>query len=117
MLKHRVEHDGHVIEIRCSLWAGKETVLYDGRVVSQARNLFRFDTTHRFRAEEEEPGTQYELEYRFAIPRYRFRLLRDGGEVASGTVPGWTVVGLAIGLLSFAVGVVAGWYGMDFFFG
>ena len=106
MLKHRTEYDGHVTEIRCSLLTGKETVLYDGRVVSQTWNFFSFNLAHRFQIEEE----GYELQYKFAIPRYRYRLLKEGNEVASGTVRGWIPVLIVMGLLGLVASCVAVYY-------
>lgn len=55
-----IMYKGHKIEIPGMSLTGKETVLYDGRVVSSKRSVT--GATHIFRVNEEGEDVQYEIE-------------------------------------------------------
>ena len=57
-----VQVNGHQIEVFASIWNGKETVKYDGNIVSDRRNLSTFRSIHSFKVKEEDEEIVYEVE-------------------------------------------------------
>ena len=57
-----IQVNGHQIEVFASLWTGKETVKYDGNVVSDRRNISTFRSIHSFKVQEEGQEIVYEVE-------------------------------------------------------
>jgi len=53
------QYNGHRFDINWSGWTGKETIFYDGRVVSDLRNLTSFTSRHEFDVIEEGQTTRY----------------------------------------------------------
>jgi hypothetical protein len=85
----RVSTDGHEIEIRSSLWSGREQVLCDGVIVSEKRS-WQLTTAHGFEAVDK-AGTRvvYEVNF-FGGFTVGYALRRNGLLVAASpknTVP------------------------------
>ena len=69
-----VQVNGHQIEVFASLWTGKETVKYDGNVVSDRRNISTFISIHSFKVQEEGQEIVYEVE----VMSGGYAIRRDG---------------------------------------
>ena len=57
-----VQVNGHQIEVFISSWTGKETIKYDGNIVSDRRNLKTFSSTHSFKVQEDGEEVVYEVQ-------------------------------------------------------
>ncbi|MEY4538557.1 MAG: hypothetical protein RLZZ306_314 [Bacteroidota bacterium] len=57
-----VQVNGHQIEVFVSMWTGKETIKYDGNVVSDRRNISTNTSFHSFKVQEEGEEIVYEVE-------------------------------------------------------
>ncbi len=59
-MQRTIVHNGHRIEFRNQSLTGKETVLYDGNIVSQKSTIG--GTIHLFKVTEESEEVNYEVE-------------------------------------------------------
>lgn len=82
-------YNNHRFDVNWSKWSGKETVLYDKRVVSELRNLSSSQSLHDFKVEEDGKSVLYFVEikeYGFQVEARRDGVLfysrKDGGIVA-----------------------------------
>ena len=73
-MKALVPINGHTIEIYVSIWNGKETVKYDGNVVSDRRNLMTFSSIHSFKVQELGEDIVYEVQ----VGSYGYAIRRNG---------------------------------------
>ena len=73
-MKALVPINGHTIEIYVSVWNGKETVKYDGDVVSDRRNLMTFSSIHSFKVQE----LGEEIVYEVQVGSYGYAIRRNG---------------------------------------
>ena len=73
-MKALVPINGHTIEIYVRVWNGKETVKYDGDVVSDRRNLMTFSSIHSFKVQE----LGEEIVYEVQVGSYGYAIRRNG---------------------------------------
>lgn len=67
-----VQVNGHQFDIFVSSWTGKETIKYDGNIISDRRNISTNISFHSFKVQEEGEEIVYEVEVMsrgFAIRR------------------------------------------------
>ena len=77
-MKEIVQVDGHSIEVYASIWNGKESVSYDGNVVSSRRNISTFSSIHSFKVQEEGESVIYEVQVLSGIFSAGYAIRRNG---------------------------------------
>ena len=77
-MKEIVQVNGHSIEIVTSIWNGKESVSYDGRVVSSRRNISTFSSIHSFKVDESDESAIYEVQILSGIFTIGYAIRRNG---------------------------------------
>lgn len=73
-----VQINGHLIEVLLSIWNGKETIKYDGNVVSDRRNLSTFSSVHSFKVQEDGEEVVYEVQSLAGLFKPGFAIRRNG---------------------------------------
>ncbi|NEP45130.1 MAG: hypothetical protein F6K35_40300 [Okeania sp. SIO2H7] len=80
----------HQIELITSL-GGKETITYDGKVVSQKQNHTQFSSLHSFEVEEKRKIVRYEMKLESQLSGVlKYSLKRDRVTIKRGTLPSLT---------------------------
>lgn len=69
--------NNHTFDIQTSIWSGKETIRYDGRVVSEKRS-FLFVTPHSFTVEESGQPVVYEVNVITGMTSHGYLIRRNG---------------------------------------
>lgn len=69
--------NNHTFEIKTSPWSGKETIHYDGRVVSEKRS-FMFVTPHSFTVDEDGQPVVYEVNVITGMTSHGYLIRRNG---------------------------------------
>lgn len=77
-MKEIIQVNGHSIEVVVSIWNGKESVSYDGNIVSSRRNLSTFSSIHSFKVEEAGESVVYEVQILSGILTAGYALRRNG---------------------------------------
>ena len=77
MPTHSTTVNGRTFEISTSNWNGKETIRYDGRVVSEKRS-FMYLTPHSFTVEEDGQTVVYEVNVITGLTGHGYLVRRNG---------------------------------------
>lgn len=67
--------NGHRIDIK-NTWTGKETILYDGKIVSEKRSMF--GANHVFQVQEDDELVQYEIQFSVGSTSVKVVARRNG---------------------------------------
>ncbi|MFC1725390.1 hypothetical protein ACFL4T_07160 [candidate division KSB1 bacterium] len=81
MLKYQEELNGHIIEILCSIWSGKEIIKYDGQIISKKRK-FRSSSIHNFAVNESGERILYIVELFWKSLGLGYEIKKNGATVA-----------------------------------
>jgi hypothetical protein len=73
-----VQVNGHEIEIFASMWTGKETIKYNGNVVSDRKNIMTFSSIHSFKVQEEGEEIVYEVQIIGGWGEHGYAIRRNG---------------------------------------
>lgn len=77
-MKEIVQVNGHSIEVHASIWNGKESVSYDGNVVSSRRNISTFSSIHSFKVQEADERVVYEVQILSGFFAAGYAIRRNG---------------------------------------
>ena len=77
-MNEAVKVNGHLIELVYSIWNGKETIKYDGKIVCERRNLKTFSSINSFKVQELGEEIVYEVQTIAGIFGQGFAIRRNG---------------------------------------
>lgn len=78
-MRYHIElDDHHAIDLELSPWSGKEVVYYDGKIVSEQRNLNIFSPVHSFTVQETGENMVYEVQILAGFLSYGYAVRRNG---------------------------------------